>query len=140
MRRRPPRSTRTDTLFPYTTLFRSSALEPVGHALDVHHLLVIGAVVVHHVQDRDAVMRRRPQRAGRIEKVAVGLDVDDDALLVAMPQRQAHPDADPGADRPAAAAADQPRGVGDGPQSEESTSAHTDLICSKYTIFSLTTK
>src|SRR3546814_11179537 len=27
MRRRPPRSTRTDTLFPYTTLFRS----PAGH-------------------------------------------------------------------------------------------------------------
>src|SRR3546814_12248445 len=25
MRRRPPRSTRTDTLFPYTTLFRSTA-------------------------------------------------------------------------------------------------------------------
>src|SRR3546814_1884235 len=25
MRRRPPRSTRTDTLFPYTTLFRSGA-------------------------------------------------------------------------------------------------------------------
>src|SRR3546814_65604 len=28
MIRRPPRSTRTDTLFPYTTLFRSSAGEP----------------------------------------------------------------------------------------------------------------
>src|SRR3546814_7056744 len=27
MRRRPPRSTRTDTLFPYTTLFRSSEQE-----------------------------------------------------------------------------------------------------------------
>src|SRR3546814_8261306 len=27
MRRRPPRSTRTDTLFPYTTLFRSRTLE-----------------------------------------------------------------------------------------------------------------
>src|SRR3546814_6833539 len=26
MKRRPPRSTRTDTLFPYTTLFRSPAL------------------------------------------------------------------------------------------------------------------
>src|SRR3546814_4996202 len=25
MRRRPPRSTRTDTLFPYTTLFRSTS-------------------------------------------------------------------------------------------------------------------
>src|SRR3546814_5401332 len=33
MIRRPPRSTRTDTLFPYTTLFRSS-LEP-----DTHHRL-----------------------------------------------------------------------------------------------------
>src|SRR3546814_19021695 len=28
MIRRPPRSTRTDTLFPYTTLFRST---PLGH-------------------------------------------------------------------------------------------------------------
>src|SRR3546814_10018189 len=28
MIRRPPRSTRTDTLFPYTTLFRSPGLEP----------------------------------------------------------------------------------------------------------------
>src|SRR3546814_8078933 len=31
MRRRPPRSTRTDTLFPYTTLFRShSAVMPAA--------------------------------------------------------------------------------------------------------------
>src|SRR3546814_12507814 len=28
MIRRPPRSTRTDTLFPYTTLFRSSVIQP----------------------------------------------------------------------------------------------------------------
>src|SRR3546814_10100025 len=28
MIRRPPRSTRTDTLFPYTTLFRSTSPEP----------------------------------------------------------------------------------------------------------------
>src|SRR3546814_4543141 len=28
MIRRPPRSTRTDTLFPYTTLFRSGILHP----------------------------------------------------------------------------------------------------------------
>src|SRR3546814_8473474 len=35
MRRRPPRSTRTDTLFPYTTLFRSltDGLEPVEAAV-----------------------------------------------------------------------------------------------------------
>src|SRR3546814_11252306 len=30
MIRRPPRSTRTDTLFPYTTLFRSAELGPDG--------------------------------------------------------------------------------------------------------------
>src|SRR3546814_19779678 len=30
MRRRPPRSTRTDTLFPYTTLFRSRGGERGG--------------------------------------------------------------------------------------------------------------
>src|SRR3546814_9231396 len=33
MRRRPPRSTRTDTLFPYTTLFRSSK---EGMFVDLH--------------------------------------------------------------------------------------------------------
>src|SRR3546814_20233847 len=32
MKRRPPRSTRTDTLFPYTTLFRSHSLCGVGKA------------------------------------------------------------------------------------------------------------
>src|SRR3546814_16541943 len=42
MRRRPPRSTRTDTLFPYTTLFRSDdgfalAHRPVGDAYLDHH-------------------------------------------------------------------------------------------------------
>src|SRR3546814_1907388 len=31
MIRRPPRSTRTDTLFPYTTLFRSSSCEACLH-------------------------------------------------------------------------------------------------------------
>src|SRR3546814_19630458 len=33
MIRRPPRSTRTDTLFPYTTLFRSAAKRFLGKAL-----------------------------------------------------------------------------------------------------------
>src|SRR3546814_12551994 len=32
MIRRPPRSTRTDTLFPYTTLFRSRFVAPVADA------------------------------------------------------------------------------------------------------------
>src|SRR3546814_6640913 len=40
MRRRPPRSTRTDTLFPYTTLFRSAFRECLpGHALRLGRLV-----------------------------------------------------------------------------------------------------
>src|SRR3546814_3325706 len=43
MKRRPQRSTRTDTLFPYTTLFRSSAAQLTVNALlhDAHP--VVGA-------------------------------------------------------------------------------------------------
>src|SRR3546814_16574654 len=40
MIRRPPRSTRTDTLFPYTTLFRSGCwwlLQPYGSVLSLLH-------------------------------------------------------------------------------------------------------
>src|SRR3546814_15531861 len=50
MLRRPPRSTRTDTLFPYTTLFRSGRDD--GAADDVHRRLV-----------------RPPQQVGRRRQV-----------------------------------------------------------------------
>src|SRR3546814_20568371 len=36
MIRRPPRSTRTDTLFPYTTLFRSPVDQKAGEGGDEH--------------------------------------------------------------------------------------------------------
>src|SRR3546814_2463594 len=56
MIRRPPRSTRTDTLFPYTTLFRSCvASRPsdrgnMAFVLDVvaHHQRVLGRVRADH--------------------------------------------------------------------------------------------
>src|SRR3546814_11348693 len=38
MIRRPPRSTRTDTLFPYTTLFRSDIAEAVIGEMRLEHL------------------------------------------------------------------------------------------------------
>src|SRR3546814_20437735 len=47
MIRRPPRSTRTDTLFPYTTLFRSVELdqaESVAERIGEHRLSAIGQV------------------------------------------------------------------------------------------------
>src|SRR3546814_3404306 len=43
MIRRPPRSTRTDTLFPYTTLFRSSRSR-IWRPLDFHVRLRLGTV------------------------------------------------------------------------------------------------
>src|SRR3546814_2070131 len=55
MIRRPPRSTRTDTLFPYTTLFRSNiadilvdpegALERRNHWEKTSHSLLVGAIL-----------------------------------------------------------------------------------------------
>src|SRR3546814_9191726 len=49
MIRRPPRSTRTDTLFPYTTLFRSRldqhlqlAVVGLEHVVQIFHLPVLG--------------------------------------------------------------------------------------------------
>src|SRR3546814_16932724 len=58
MIRRPPRSTRTDTLFPYTTLFRSIASLPPKPS----------------PQPVSASHRNRPPRTGREDVV---LQVDD---------------------------------------------------------------
>src|SRR3546814_8078444 len=45
MRRRPPRSTRTDTLFPYTTLFRSLLFTPPAYfALGILGISVIASL------------------------------------------------------------------------------------------------
>src|SRR3546814_18763258 len=62
--RRPPRSTRTDTLFPYTTLFRSRSLHGVrlrffyGAFVGLPHILVYALAettsFAQHAADRDA--------------------------------------------------------------------------------------
>src|SRR3546814_4541146 len=76
MIRRPPRSTRTDTLFPYTTLFRSElgrladldvveAEVAVGvrvHALDVRGVLAAAVDDDHLRGDRGAVVALVPRR------------------------------------------------------------------------------
>src|SRR3546814_2503180 len=45
MIRRPPRSTRTDTLFPYTTLFRSLAFSVRGIGIDARYLSQSGKLL-----------------------------------------------------------------------------------------------
>src|SRR3546814_17793185 len=60
MIRRPPRSTRTDTLFPYTTLFRSrlSRCIPVNSALSVtHSALYSPARSEEHTSELQSLMR-----------------------------------------------------------------------------------
>src|SRR3546814_9173989 len=64
MIRRPPRSTRTDTLFPYTTLFRSDqADQHEGADLGVEPRVVQVEVLAHdaveHAQEPDHQQRQR---------------------------------------------------------------------------------
>src|SRR3546814_4099530 len=75
MIRRPPRSTRTDTLFPYTTLFRSAEVQKPGARLAVtddfeHSLLgqTRGAarfvLVGHRTRANDSSSTKRPGLGG----------------------------------------------------------------------------
>src|SRR3546814_17873375 len=57
MIRRPPRSTRTDTLFPYTTLFRSNMADITPDVGQVHrlfseeqNLLALKGIAAHHAR------------------------------------------------------------------------------------------
>src|SRR3546814_3839054 len=66
MIRRPPRSTRTDTLFPYTTLFRSSEFKTFN-TLDGHgiKMLINSGVRTAIISGRKTpVVERRAQNLG----------------------------------------------------------------------------
>src|SRR3546814_18443312 len=74
MIRRPPRSTRTDTLFPYTTLFRSPA-EAVRGIIPEHLLLVADLVdellaghAIDDAADCDDIAARRIDQDGSVEE------------------------------------------------------------------------
>src|SRR3546814_12840297 len=74
MIRRPPRSTRTDTLFPYTTLFRSER-QAAGYA-------AIRVVAAAHrdfaVRGVDIDPLARAQREFGVDRSALGAERDDD--------------------------------------------------------------
>src|SRR3546814_5056320 len=81
MIRRPPRFTRTDTLFPYTTLFRSGEVQRIVERRLVEAGLDVRRVVVRHVGgEGDLGDRLLLVGAGDAELALVELDVLDRGL------------------------------------------------------------
>src|SRR3546814_2929001 len=64
MIRRPPRSTRTDTLFPYTTLFRSPIGERIYSALPAHRRDSLETSGPEPMQANPGIQRRCARRFG----------------------------------------------------------------------------
>src|SRR3546814_15532925 len=80
MIRRPPRSTRTDTLFPYTTLFRSPDYSRVIPTAN-DKLLKVDPKSLFQGVDRVSTIASEKTRA-----VKVGLDKDRITLSVTSPE------------------------------------------------------
>src|SRR3546814_2677032 len=116
MIRRPPRSTRTDTLFPYTTLFRSLPLE-AGQGLGQLRQQRAADVARPDQSDRQAV-RRQPEGGVRDAQRARGLGGGNRHRDVALA-----------------------RALGDRPhRSEEHTSELQSLMRISYAVFCLKKK
>src|SRR3546814_10640769 len=134
MIRRPPRSTRTDTLFPYTTLFRSTRAAGRRRARD------------------EQCLRFVEGRAGAVGKRHPALDVDGPRLfvierdIVGRPAEPVREVRESGGPRPGAVAVDgdrqrrlcaQVRGdlVEGHAGTEEQTAAIPYLMGQSYTVF-----
>src|SRR3546814_16904891 len=83
MIRRPPRSTRTDTLFPYTTLFRSSdtKFDAVQAMVSVMELRKQGykprrSIVIAYSGDEETTMITAKIIADRLRNAKIVLNVD----------------------------------------------------------------
>src|SRR3546814_10391611 len=77
MIRRPPRSTRTDTLFPYTTLFRSVLLAGKVGGVAVREMAALGQVHAH-----DGVARRYQREEDRGIGLRAGMWLDVGVVAV----------------------------------------------------------
>src|SRR3546814_13665480 len=79
--RRPPRSTRTDTLFPYTTLFRSG-VEPVLlnrlSTADLVRKASVGWGVVPETCDVSPILSRKSSPS-RVSAGILGATIEEDA-------------------------------------------------------------
>src|SRR3546814_17750416 len=85
MLRRPPRSTRTDTLFPYTTLFRSLRLFDPGAAV---HPVSVGTIKLPApaFARRAVALDIAQMRLGALEAVAAEFDGPEFHDHAALPE------------------------------------------------------
>src|SRR3546814_9369739 len=127
MIRRPPRATRTDTLFPYTTLFRSCLLLRIGFGFGRDRDEGGGAVLAQSGGVGPHPLRRVPLRLSRRHHrrdVGVG---PGRQLPLDAPKRAAEPDRSRSAARRRAA-----RTL----RSEEQTSELQSLMHNSYAVIS----
>src|SRR6056297_3004754 len=82
MIRRPPRSTRTDTLFPYTTLFRSRRRDPL---CDLQLVDPGDAGLMHAVGGNVVERRVAALEVGGLDPGLVGVGADQEARHLIAP-------------------------------------------------------
>src|SRR3546814_11982260 len=100
MIRRPPRATRTDTLYPYTTLFRSRRLLELLAQVRLQHL---AHQPVDRAADRRDLLQNRPAVGAGLEcalkplaLAADAADAGEDFLLLLGGMGHGQPDKDRG--------------------------------------------
>src|SRR6185503_19483952 len=105
-----------------------AALMSIGHPLDVHDLLMVGAVVVHHAQEWNPVMRGGPQRSRGVHEVTVILNADAQPAMLPMSERRAHRNRQPASDGRGAAASERLIMLVDRPQTRAGASNHRPVF------------
>ena len=66
-----------------------AAAEPRRHRGEVHVFLMVGAIVVHDVEQRDAMVRGGPQRARHEHEVAIAAERDGEPAVALVGERRA---------------------------------------------------
>src|SRR3546814_18659890 len=86
MIRRPPRSTRTDTRFPYTTLFRSNTT-----TIEVGEVPVIGSVTFKNIFSTLRVLQNNVIREFGVSSLPSGVVINQYDIIGAYPNQQLVP-------------------------------------------------
>src|SRR3546814_6877376 len=83
MRRRPPRSTRTDTLFPYTTLLRSDRSQPLP-STDAHGLKPVSHLAAAHFMKQRRGDAGTGHADGMTKRYARAVDIEHIVAIIVV--------------------------------------------------------